>query len=773
MQPSNHGVSQTQILFDARELLSDNRVKGFVDGTERAAELCKTSDQFLIWQFAGTTLEWHWRPRKLGSRLIIENEFVNVGAKNIQLGKMFCCDARAACMNSRKDVVFSLVPCGKNDRGLFFPEIHSATDANALRESAVKIDFFDRAAPFALQVGFLSFQRALTRVRFETDATSAVARVSAEMDFAGWELAANASTPGETFTIAVSENPFALMEEWADLAAKIISPSFRKKPALGISGGTWGMGRFANIEDFKLANARKAAELLKGLGLEFVWISIANLPGGNPGAWLDWNHESLPSGIEVIVKELEKCGLKLGFWFAPFLISSHLTGLVEELDEAILRNPAGEKLVYYPVWSHGDAGLLPIEKRPCCYGLDPSHPLTKEFVRKSLLRYREAGVRYYMVDFIEAGAGAIQRHAYLAHHDKTLVAGPEVFAAGMKLVREAAGPDTFLLASTGPFFFDAGFVDAIRVGNDFGEGRRIMPNSGFYPASFVINGGFTAAERAIQCAATQYYTHNKLYQNDSGNVLTVDLPLPLESARIHATIHGLSGCSTMLGDDFCAISPARLDLIKKTLPRDSEVARPLDLFSSAPDSPRLFHRKVEQPWGAYSVLAVYNMSSNARRENIPFELLALNPDTPCHVWEFWGETYLGSVKGALDVEIPAESARVFRLTPNSPVPIIIGSNMHLLMGLKEVVDCSWDNREKSLSVTLERPTGEEGAIFFHMPEGWHVRNSSEFHIARNRDGKHGELVIHAPCSFTTHRLQKKIYFGRHDDSTHAFKIEPE
>jgi hypothetical protein len=40
-----------------------------------------------------------------------------------------------------------------------------------------------------------------------------------------------------------------------------------------------------------------------------------------------------------------------------------------------------------------------------------------------------------------------------------------------------------------------------------------------------------------------------LYINDSGNVLSVDKPLPLSDAQIHVAIHALSGGPSLLGTD--------------------------------------------------------------------------------------------------------------------------------------------------------------------------------------------------------------------------------
>ena len=57
----------------------------------------------------------------------------------------------------------------------------------------------------------------------------------------------------------------------------------------------------------------------------------------------------------------------------------------------------------------------------------------------------------------------------------------------MRVIREAAGDDTYLLASTGPTLHTVGVCDAVRTGSDFGEGRALFPGTNFYPATYVIN----------------------------------------------------------------------------------------------------------------------------------------------------------------------------------------------------------------------------------------------------------------------------------------------
>ncbi len=750
---------------DGSPLFRDNRIALEVDGRIGApSQRIPSSDGAeMVFVFQGHAVSWHWRVRKHSdSRWLVKSFLRNAGGA-VKLGRCVLLDSGDTALSGHPEHRISVL--GHPYHGAYpFRHVDDVLDGKASGRSTIKLQFYDRTTGHALQVGFVTFQRILTRVHYESGSDTGLTRLVAACDFLGWELPAGAATDLEEFTIATGADPFAQLEAWADLAADRIRPVFRHKPALGFLGSAW-VSSINNPGENKAsiiqANLPAIAEKLKGFGIEYLWVSIANLSGGHPGNWREWNETNLPGGLDSLVREVERHGLKLGLWCGPFLLSSHLAELVEMLGDAILRDENGEPVVYLKTWAHGDSGKLPPEQRPSVYALDPTHPKTQAFLRHALEHYREHGVRYYMMDFIEAAAGPLCRCNHRGYANKARVPGPDALLAGMRLIREIVGPDTFILSSTGPTLHLSGTVDAVRVGNDFGEGRAIAPKSNFYPASFVINGSFTAAATALTCAAANYYTHNKLYLNDSGNVLTVDKPIPLESARIHATIHALSGASSMLGDDLRYITPDRLRLIKQTLPRSIHVARPLDLFTRpAPQSPTLFHRHIVRAWEDYHVVAVYNLSDAPETREIAFEAFGLASDRPCHVWEFWGEAYQGRFRTTMSASIPPESVRVFRITPERDMPQIIGTDMHILMGECEIASCLWDAGERRIEVEAVRPAAEEGSVFLRMPQTMHGININDCYIARNRDGRQGELILRLHFTFTdANPVKTRICFG--------------
>ena len=339
-----------------------------------------------------------------------------------------------------------------------------------------------------------------------------------------------------------------------------------------------------------------------------------------------------------------------------------------------------------------------------------------------------------MVDFLNAGAGSFGYGRITGKNFDDKITSVEAYAKSMSVLREAAGPDFYLLASSGPIIHNTAYVDAVRTGCDFGEGRPRHKNAYFYPATFAINGmEFSiGARRALANQAGYYYTHQKLYQNDSGNVLSVDKPIALEHARINATIHAMSGSSTMLGDDIRKIDESRLELIKKTLPRATEVAFPVDLFEAGSEAnPHVFMRKIVRKWGEWAVVAFYNFTKEPLTYLRSFASLGLSDKDRYLAWEFWNSEYLGIFSGQVNITVPSGTVRVVRFTKTCGLPEIFGTDMHVLMGEMDIKNICWDANALTLSGYSVRPSGEYGNIFVHSSNSLKVVNFDDCYVARD------------------------------------------
>ena len=608
---------------------------------------------------------------------------------------------------------------------------------------------FNRTTERVLHMGFITFDRLDTEHTFQYAKGQGILHYRASCDFHGYLLPPGGSIPTEKLMIEVREDPYASLEAWADRVQARYQPRIWSPPPAGWVGWAW-VDPFTveRYEGVVLRNATAIGRRLKGFGVGYIWVSIGNLQDGLPGNWLKVDRMRFPGGIENLVARLRENGLKLGFWIAPFWICSALHDLVAEMDEGLLRDEHGERMITRPEWQYGVAGEMDKADRPCCYALDGSHPKTISFLRRVFETYREWGIRYFMVDFLEAGAGNIGRFPYARHYDRTMVYGPEVYRNALRTIREAAGEDTYLLSSSGPTFHNVGLVDAVRVGSDYGEGRPLYPDAFFYPATFVINDArfWTSHHHTTTNMAANYFMHRKLFLCDSGNVMTVDKPIPLSDAQIAATIFGINGGPMMLGDDLDRISEERLRLIKRCLPRTGDIAFPVDLFDAVhPDYPKVFHLRIEKDWDAWDILALFNYGEEPLTQSVPLDQIGLDPNEEVMAWEFWNEQYMGTVTGGLTVRLPPQSARVYRLSSKRSHPWILSTDMHVLQGKVEVLDATWDLERGTLTIRATRPKGETGNLFVVAPKGLRVVNPQGNWIAK--DAQDQSLVIHRPFRF--------------------------
>jgi len=722
-----------------------------IDGTclsSADARLLARDDQGFTLAFPARGIEWQitLEEQPGDGALLVSSTLRNRSDRAVKLGKatMLKTDQPVLLGVGHADLV-----CLSLLKELTPRRIYRLSDPECPRVSKVKTQFSNRADGSALQVGFVTYLRADTEVHHTYDAARGLAGLEAWCDFAAWELGPGQTTATETLILAAGDDPCAQLERWADYVVARHPPRRWEDAPIGWLGWAWvDPMTVERYEDVVIRNVQAMQRRLGGFGLRYVWVSIGNLADGVPGRWLDWNEQLFPHGPEYLVRRLAEHGIKLGFWCAPFWACAWAEQQLGELQEALLRNQDGSPLVVRSEWQFGRAGQTPKAERPAIYALDPSHPKTLAFLRRTFETYRRWGIRYYMLDFLHAGAGNVCSYPYADHYDHQLVAGPEAYHAALRVIREAAGDDTYFLSSTGPSVHNVGIMDAIRTGNDFGEGRPLYPDSYFYPATFVINSGafWTGPQPALQNQAAAYYTHRKLYINDSGNVLTVDKPLPLSDAQIHVTIHAMSGGPSMIGDDLDRMDEERLRLIKQSLPRPREVAFPVRLFDAVhPDYPRVFARKITKPWGTFDVVAVYNFGAEARRESIALADLHLRADGPYLVWEFWNGEYVGRVREQLIADVPPRSVRVYRLVQYQGVPTLLGTDMHLLMGEMEIADCTWDAVSGTLSGRALRPAGEKGSVYIHVPETLRVADPHGCWIAK--DARDKSLIVRLALDF--------------------------
>jgi alpha-galactosidase len=172
--------------------------------------------------------------------------------------------------------------------------------------------------------------------------------------------------------------------------------------------------------------------------------------------WGDWLPEDkFPDGMKALADQIHADGFQAGLWLAPFSVD------------------AGSRLYKeHPEWLVQAAGsedeLDPLAAPGGVFGLDLTRPDVQEFIRTTFRRvFHDWGFDYIKIDFLAHGAIEGQR----SDQSKT---GIEAFRIGMRIIREEAGSDRFILNCGSPIAASVGLCDGMRIGMDVG-GRWFAP----------------------------------------------------------------------------------------------------------------------------------------------------------------------------------------------------------------------------------------------------------------------------------------------------------
>jgi hypothetical protein len=264
-----------------------------------------------------------------------------------------------------------------------------------------------------------------------------------------------------------------------------------------------------------------------------------------------------------------------------------------------------------------------------------------------------------------------------------------------------------------------GYVDRVRMSVDAG---LVAPAAkGLDEAAMKQNMAKRSAgvQPVARNMAAAYFYNQKFWINDPDPIAVglLDEPGTLEEARVRMMICANSGGFPTLGEAPTKMDPGRMALFKKALPVYGQAARAVDLMDR--DVATIHHLHVNHPDGDWDVITLFNWDTQTRI--VDLDLNRLGIFGPHHVFEFWGQSYVGIAKNLLkSFEVPPFSCRVLRLTPVLSRPQVIGTDRHVTVGYYELPSVSWDAGKHILQGIAVRPQREEGIIHVFIPSGWKV-----------------------------------------------------
>ncbi len=346
-----------------------------------------------------------------------------------------------------------------------------------------------------------------------------------------------------------------------------------------------------------------------------------------------------------------------------------------------------------------------------------TQPGAREHLRSVVQRIaHEWGYRFFKMDGLWTGTATRLMYvndgyqddqigeSQLHDPDKTQI---EAYRDGLKLVREAAGPDVFLLGccvsqNMRSFGGSFGLVDAMRIGPDTGAGHIGAPHG-----------------------SRNYFLHGRVWQNDP-DCVSVRASTPLDQARLNASWTAISG-QLFYNSDWlpelagrAAGDPAAHD------------ARPWPVAAAGGSvrersGPHLAAHRHAPRRAATSWRCTTGTSSRPTTVTCATERLGLPPAAEYVAFDFWADKFVPPFRETLTAELPAASCRVLAVRPVADRPQLLSTSRHVTQGIVDVLDENWDAASRTLSGTSRVVGGDPYELRIVVPGGdnaWAVREVS-------------------------------------------------
>ncbi len=407
-----------------------------------------------------------------------------------------------------------------------------------------------------------------------------------------------------------------------------------------------------------------------------------------------------PNGMKATADYIKEHGLTPGLWYMPFAGTSYDPYFAEMQHLFTLK----------------DGKPFEVKWGGTC--LDLSHPEAQDFVRlRTKTICRDWGYQYIKIDGLWTGMAAAIAYvnegykednfgeAKLSNLDMTHV---EAYRTGMKIVRDTAGKDVFILGCNlaqnmrilGP---SIGFVDAMRIGPD-----------NKHEWSQMTRGPFSGSNL--------YFLHGRVWYNDPDPVY-VRPAVPLAQAQALLSWVTLSGQLHSNSFYYADLPPERFDLLKRAIPSHNLLPRPVDLFDQR--TPRIWLLEDKHRGMPFYVVGLFNWSDKDDAEiEATYERIGLPRADKYITFDYWANKF-GTLAGdALDESIEPASCRILAVRPAADRPQLISTSRHITQGVIDVIEESWDGKTKTLRGSSRVVGGDTYELRIAKPAGGELKLSN-------------------------------------------------
>ncbi|MGA2033790.1 MAG: glycoside hydrolase family 36 protein [Thermoguttaceae bacterium] len=458
-----------------------------------------------------------------------------------------------------------------------------------------------------------------------------------------------------------------------ELYAETIAKHYKIKLHPQLAGYcTWYSEKHGAAGDEKsiIEVATLAAKELKPFGFSFVQIDDEWQNGGGyngPRRGFDRVKPNgpYPHGMKPVAEKIGSLGLTAGIWFMPFA-RNHQDPEYRDRQHWFVKRDHGKP--YETEWGGTS--------------LDLTEPEVKAHLTQLVKTIHSWGYNYFKMDGLWTGTATEQM--YINDHYKDDHIGNnaplhdpaktniEAYRDGLKLLRQAAGPDVFFsgcnvsqnMRSLGG---SIGLVDSMRIGPDNGwEWGGVLTPVGHGSPIYFLNG--------------------RVWWNDP-DPYYVRTNLPLNQARFLSSWVAITGSFSLNSDWLPDLPAERLEIIKRIIPSHGVTARPVDYFDNrftatwlVTDTRQTVRR---------DVIGLFNFYDAEMEVNETCERLGLVPGKTYHAFDFWANEPLPDFTGSFKAQVAPRSCRVIAVRADEGHPVVLSSSRHITQGIVDISDELW------------------------------------------------------------------------------------
>ena len=287
--------------------------------------------------------------------------------------------------------------------------------------------------------------------------------------------------------------------------------------------------------------------------------NMSMVDDGYMTAWGDW--DSLKpkkfTSMDVVAKDIVSSHMRPGLWMAPFAADKH-SKIAKKHPEWIIRNEKGR-----PANSSNCGKFF--------YGLDATNPKVREHVFRSIRKaVQDWGFKVLKIDFLYAacleGNGKFDMSMTRA----------EAMHLALQTIREAAGPNVFLIGCGCPMASGIGYIDGMRVSAD--TGPTWYPE---LPLPWWDNGTLPSLRGMIRNSMSRAPMGHRWWHNDPDCLLLGEsTKLTNEEVASAASIIAMTCGMLLVSDDLTKVSQNRMKILSRIFPMTGVAGVILDLHTT-------------------------------------------------------------------------------------------------------------------------------------------------------------------------------------------------